>query len=76
MDLALEENPEAVVALNDSLDELSRTQPELAEVVQLRFFAGLSLEETAKTLEISVPTVHRRWRLARTLLFESLEKQA
>ncbi len=67
-------DPETVIALNDAFVSLAKAHAELAEVVRLRFFAGLSLEETAEALGISVPTVQRRWRLARTLLFEALEK--
>ena len=69
-------DPEAVLALNEAFEHLESENPELAKVVRLRFFAGLSVQETAKTLGISEPTVKRRWRFARTVLFESLEEKS
>ncbi len=71
-ELADSGDAETVIALNDAFENLAISEPELAEVVRLRFFAGLSLEKTADALGISVPTVQRRWRLTRTLLFEAL----
>ena len=73
-ELAQADDPEAVVALNEAFEHLVDTEPELSKVVRLRFFAGLSLEETAQALSVSVPTVHRRWRLARALLFEAMQQ--
>ena len=69
-------DPEDVLALNEAFEHLESENPELAKVVRLRFFAGLSVQETAKTLGISEPTVKRRWRFARTVLFEALEEKA
>jgi len=66
-------DPEAVLALNEAFERLESENPELAKLVRLRFFAGLSVEEAAKALGISEPTVKRRWRFARTVLFEALE---
>ncbi|MDH3224778.1 MAG: ECF-type sigma factor, partial [Gemmatimonadota bacterium] len=57
-----------MVALDEALSRLSEQDPRLAEVVELRFFGGLSVEETAKTLGISARTVKRDWRLARAFL--------
>ncbi len=68
-------DPEDVLALNEAFEHLESENPELAKVVSLRFFAGLSVEETAKTLGVSEPTVKRRWRFARTVLFEVLEEK-
>lgn len=75
-ELAEANDPKSVIALNEAFENLAATQPKLAEVVRLRFFAGLSLEETAEALGVSAPTVQRRWRLARTLLFEALDQEA
>ncbi len=64
-----------LVALGESLDVLEAEDPRAAEVVKLRYFAGLSAEETAQALEISERTVHREWAYARARLLELLEEQ-
>lgn len=61
-----------VLALDDALRDLERQQPQLGEIVELRCFGGLTVEETAETLEISTPTVKRRWALARAWLYREL----
>ena len=61
-----------VLALDDALRDLERQEPQLAEIVELRCFGGLTVEETAETLEISAPTVKRRWALARAWLYREL----
>tara|TARA_R110002072_G_scaffold5348_4_gene34806 strand:+ start:979 stop:1638 length:660 start_codon:yes stop_codon:yes gene_type:complete len=58
--------------LESALEGLEATSPRQREVVELRFFSGLTNEEVAKVLEISVATVERDWRLARAKLFEQL----
>jgi RNA polymerase sigma factor (TIGR02999 family) len=63
---------EQMVALDDALSRLSRQDPRLAAVVELRFFGGLSVEETARSLDVSDRTVKRDWRLARAFLHEML----
>lgn len=63
-----------MVALDDALSRLARQDPRLAEVVELRFFGGLSVEETARSLGISERTVKRDWRLARAFLHETLSE--
>jgi RNA polymerase sigma factor (TIGR02999 family) len=59
--------------LASALDELEATEPRLARVVELRFFGGLSMEETARVLEVSLSTAERCWRLARVWLREALQ---
>ena len=54
-----------LIALNEALDELAQSDPRKAKVVELRYFAGLSVEDTAAVLKVSVETVTRDWRLAR-----------
>lgn len=54
-----------LIALNDALDELSKVDPRKAKMVELRYFGGLSVNETASVLKVSVETVTRDWRLAR-----------
>ena len=61
-----------ILALNEALDELVREQPEKAELVKLRFFAGLTIEEIAQAMGISTATAGRMWRYARTWLAEKL----
>jgi RNA polymerase sigma factor (TIGR02999 family) len=64
-----------VVALDDALKELSALDPRKSQVVEMRFFAGLSLEETAEALGISIETVKRDWRFAKTWLHRALGDQ-
>jgi len=63
-----------MVALDDALSRLAKQNPRLAEVVELRFFGGLSVEETANSLDVSERTVKRDWRLARAFLHEALSE--
>ncbi|MFG0265980.1 MAG: ECF-type sigma factor [Rhodopirellula sp. JB055] len=60
--------------LEAALEGLESTSPRQREVVELRFFSGLTNEEVAKVLEISVATVERDWRLARAKLFDQLRR--
>lgn len=57
-----------LLGLHEALDELERHSPENAELVRLRYFSGLTCEECAKVLEVSLSTVERRWRFARAWL--------
>jgi RNA polymerase sigma factor (TIGR02999 family) len=61
-----------VLALDDALKDLEALDPRKSQIVEMRFFAGFSLEETAEALEISVPTVEREWRAARGWLHKAL----
>ena len=54
-----------LIALDDALNALARMDPRKARVIELRFFAGLSVEETAEVLKVSSETVVRDWKLAR-----------
>jgi RNA polymerase sigma-70 factor (ECF subfamily) len=65
-----------VVALEEALDELARMDPRKARVVELRYFGGLSVEETAAVLSISAVTVRRDWISARAWLYRELSAQA
>ena len=68
-DLALIEPPaDDLLALDEAIRKLQDHQPHLAEIVMLRYFTGLSAEETADVLGESVRTVYRDWRHARTWL--------
>jgi len=61
-------------ALDDALEELTRIDPRRAKVIELRFFGGLSIEETAGVLDISAQSVMRDWRLARAWLARELRE--
>ncbi|MEO5896488.1 MAG: sigma-70 family RNA polymerase sigma factor [Vicinamibacterales bacterium] len=62
-----------VVALDRALEALAKVDPRKSRVVELRFFGGLSVEETADALHVSPDTVKRDWRLAKLLLLRELE---
>lgn len=69
--------PEAdmdVLAVNDALDRLATEEPRLAEMVSLRFFAGMSIADTAQALDLSPATVKRDWVFARAWLLEEIER--
>lgn len=72
LDLAADQDPEELLALDDAIRRLEEQDPAAAEVVRLRFFAGLSVEETAQALELSERTVNREWTVARAWLFRAL----
>ena len=61
-----------LVALDDALEGLARMDPRKGQVVELRFFGGLSVEETAEALRISPETVLRDWRLAKVWLLREV----
>jgi len=61
-----------VLALDEALDTLARIDSRKSRVVELRYFGGLSIEETAEVLGISVDTVKRDWRMARAWLIAEL----
>lgn len=61
-----------VIQLNDALQELESSDPESARVVELRYFGGLSIEETAEAMETSPSTVTRLWSFARAWLYRRL----
>lgn len=64
-----------LLALDDALNQLSTVAPQQSRVVELRFFAGLSIEETAEALGISPATVKREWNMAKAWLHRELSKQ-
>ena len=70
-DLRIERPPE-LIALDDCLTALARTDPRKASIVELRFFGGLSVEETAEVVGCSRATVIRHWRMAKAWLYHEL----
>ena len=73
VDVESEYDPDQFLALTDAMEKLEQEDERSATVVRLRFFSGLSVEEIAKTLEVSERTVHREWTFARARLFELLD---
>lgn len=72
VEVAAYERTADLLALDAAIEQLAREDPRKAEVVELRFFGGLSVEETAAALRISVRTVHTDWALARAWLYRAL----
>jgi RNA polymerase sigma-70 factor, ECF subfamily len=61
-----------LIALDDALNRLAQIDPRKAQVIELRFFGGLSVEETAAVVKVSKDTIMRDWRLARAWLLNEL----
>jgi RNA polymerase sigma factor (TIGR02999 family) len=64
-----------LVALDDALNALTALDPRKSQVVELRFFGGLSVEETAEVLKVSAETVMRDWKLAKLWLLHQLRPE-
>jgi DNA-directed RNA polymerase specialized sigma24 family protein len=73
VDLAAESDSEEILALDEALCRLEAEDAEVAAVVRLRFFAGLSGEDAASALGISARQVDRHWAYARARLYQSLQ---
>jgi RNA polymerase sigma factor (TIGR02999 family) len=63
-----------LVALDDALNLLAEIDPQKSKIVELRFFGGLSVEETAEVLGVSAPTVKRQWRMAKAWLYGQVKR--
>ena len=71
--LAVSQEPDAdIVSIDQALNELAALDPRKTQVVELRFFGGLSVEETAEVLKISQRTVLRDWEFAKVWLYTEL----
>jgi RNA polymerase sigma factor (TIGR02999 family) len=73
--LAAPEDPDRFLCLDASIDRLAAVEPCIADIVRLRFFVGLGIDETARVLGISAPTVKRRWQWARAWLFHETSRE-
>lgn len=71
-DLAAAEDSDQIVSLDEALRRLKTEYAEIGQVVELRFYTGLSVAETAEVLGVSPATVKRRWEFGRTWLFREL----
>lgn len=69
------EPDEQIIALDEALLRLKAIDPRKSETVELRYFGGLSVEETAEVLNVSVNTVMRDWNMARAWLYQELKKE-
>jgi len=74
VDLATADDPDEILALDEAISRLEQADPDAAKVVRLRFYAGLSVEETAESLDISPRSVKREWAFAKAFLLRELEK--
>jgi len=64
-----------LVALDDALNRLAAIDEQKSRIVELRFFGGLSVEETAEVLGVSAPTIKRQWRMAKAWLYGQVQRQ-
>lgn len=74
-DLASDADPGEILALDEGVRHLEEEDPEAAAVVRLRFFAGLTIDQTAEALGISPRQVDRTWLFARTFLFRKAREE-
>lgn len=72
--LAIEPLPENVLDMNEALEELETSDPEAAELVKLRFFAGLTIKQIAQALNVSPRTADNLWAFAKAWLYRRLKK--
>jgi RNA polymerase sigma factor (TIGR02999 family) len=75
-DLARDETPEEILSLDRAVSRLEREDPQAATIVRMRFYAGLSVEQTADVMGVSPATVKRDWQYARLWLFKQLRAEA
>jgi RNA polymerase sigma factor (TIGR02999 family) len=61
-----------LIALDDALENLAQLDEQKAKIVELRYFGGLSIEETAEVMGVSVPTINRQWRMAKAWLYSEI----
>jgi len=73
---AFAENLDGILALDHALERLETVDASAAQIVRLRFFSGLSIEDTAEAMGLSARTVHREWVFARAWLLDALEDES
>jgi RNA polymerase sigma factor (TIGR02999 family) len=76
LDLPASSTDEDLLALNEALDRLAMHDSTKAELVKLRYFAGLTLQQAAQALELSTPTAKRYWTYARAWLFREMTRDS
>ena len=75
VELVTQSAPEDVLALDETLDKLARIDPQAAQFVKLRYFAGLSIDRAGEILGLSRSTAYERWTFVRAWLFKELKDQ-
>ncbi len=75
LEIAAPAQDDELLAVNDALDRFAALDPEKAQLVKLRYFAGLTIEDTATALSISPATAKRWWTYARAWLFKELQSE-
>src|SRR2546425_255409 len=75
IEIASPAKDEELLTVSDALEKLAARDKQKAELVKLRYFVGLTTQEAAEVLGISVPTADRWWNFSRAWLFEEIEKQ-
>jgi RNA polymerase sigma factor (TIGR02999 family) len=75
VDIAAPGKDDELLAMDEALEKLAAQDKQKAELVKLRYFAGLSIEESAQILGISIPTANRWWSYARAWLFDQIQTQ-
>ena len=73
--LASTEDDDEILAVNEALQRFTGLEPRKAQVVKLRYFVGMTIEETAEALDISAPTAKRDWTYAKAWLFRELRRE-
>lgn len=71
-----DERAEHLLALDDALKSLVEMDPRKAQIVELKYFGGMTIEEVSETLDLSTPTVEREWRLAKIWLQREISRTA
>lgn len=74
LELAGEQDPETILVVDEAIQQLKEQDPKLGDLVYLRFFAGLSIEQTAEVMETSPRSVARHWNFARAWLTKKIEE--
>jgi len=73
VDIASDANDDTLLLINESLEKLAQEEPQAAEIVKLRFFAGLTLEEAGQLLGFTERTAKRHWAFARAWLYDAMK---
>ncbi|HWC00426.1 MAG TPA: sigma-70 family RNA polymerase sigma factor [Bryobacteraceae bacterium] len=76
MSIPIEGRSAELIAVDEALEALAKLDPAMSRLVELRYFGGLSIEETAAVMETSVATVNRQWRMAKAWLYGQLNRNS
>ena len=69
-----EEKDHDLIALDDALNSLAAIDPQKSRIIELRFFGGLTIEETAKVLNVSIDTIKDQWKVAKAWLYREINR--